>query len=189
MHKPQFNNLYDYWHWPNFFNENQIADMHNIFRTNKVNDAEDNAAGGKTKKVNLVMTHYGHLRPQLYSLEQSIFKINQDFFGYNIWPQFDDNMVILNEYDSNVKGEYDWHVDSSSCHTYDMKYTVLINASLAPYQGGKFSYFRSGEKQIDELDNPGNVIMFKSQLSHKVYPVLKGKRYSIALFYMGPRFV
>ena len=189
MSQAQFNNLYDYWQWPSYFNHNQLVELHNVFKEHQVVNADDNPAIGKTKKVNLKMTNWGWFEDRLKPLEQSIFKINQDYFGFNIWPQFNDNYLILNEYDSKEKGEYDWHVDSSSCHTYDMKFTVLINASLEPYEGGEFSYFRSGEKSIPELNQPGNVIMFRSQLSHKVYPVLKGKRHTIAIFYMGPRFI
>ena len=180
--------IYDYYYYENVYSQEQLKELHKIFKENN-NSNNDTPAKGVTKTSNVTLTNWGFLRNYMHPIDQNVLRHNQECIGYNIWPQFDDNMVILNEYDSNIKGEYDWHVDSSSCHTYDMKYTVLINASLAPYQGGKFSYFRSGEKQIDELDNPGSVVMFKSHLSHKVYPVLKGKRYSIALFYMGPRFV
>ena len=189
MIEQQTNRIYDYWQWPNLFNHKELVEMHDLFNKYHVQNAIDSPAKGKTKLVNLKMTHWGYFKSKLQPLEQRILKCNQDYFGYSLFPQYDDNMIMLNEYDSKQKGEYDWHTDGSGNHTYDIKFTVLINASLEPYEGGDFSYFRAGEKPVPELNKPGNVIMFKSHLSHKVYPVISGKRHTIAIFYIGPRFI
>ena len=95
----------------------------------------------------------------------------------------------LNEYSSQHKGEYGWHCDGSNSPNYDIKFTMLINASLEPYQGGKFFIFgNGGEQEVKELEQPGNVVILKSNIPHRVTPVTKGKRHSITLFYSGPRF-
>jgi predicted 2-oxoglutarate/Fe(II)-dependent dioxygenase YbiX len=71
---------------------------------------------------------------------------------------------------------------------YDIKLTVLINLSLKSYEGGKFCLWRGNETEVKELNTPGNAIMFKSNINHKVYPIIKGERRTLAIFIKGPRF-
>jgi predicted 2-oxoglutarate/Fe(II)-dependent dioxygenase YbiX len=42
--------------------------------------------------------------------------------------------------------------------------------------------------KIKELNNSGNTIMFKSAINHKVTPVTKGERRTLAIFLYGPAF-
>ena len=187
--KPPEHNLYDYWQWPGVFDKKDLEKMHEIFNKTHIKDAEDSPAKGKSKIVNLKMSPWINFKQILSPLEQLFLKTQQDNFGYHIYPQYDYNYLMLNEYDGKQKGEYDWHTDGSGNYIQDVKFTLLINASLEPYEGGEFVYFRAGERHIKELNTPGNIIFFKSYLSHKVYPVTKGKRHTITLFYLGPRFV
>ena len=84
---------------------------------------------------------------------------------------------------------YGWHCDGSNSEKYDIKFTMLGNASLEPYEGGKFFIFgNGGEREVGELAEPGNVVILKSSIPHRVTPVTKGKRHSITLFYSGPKF-
>lgn len=181
---------YSYWFWNSVYSSEEINALHDLFHQHEDKQAVDNPAENVIKKVNLKASPWRHFKDKLWGLEQAFLKVNQDNFGYSIWPQLDDNNLLLNEYDSNRKGEYNWHKDSSNNHTYDIKFTMLINASKEPYEGGKFYLFNShGPEHIKELDAPGNVIIFKSHTPHKVEPVTKGKRHSITLFYCGPRFI
>ena len=113
MIEQQTNRIYDYWQWPNLFNHKELVEMHDLFNKYHVQNAIDSPAKGKTKLVNLKMTHWGYFKSKLQPLEQRILKCNQDYFGYSLFPQYDDNMIMLNEYDSKQKGEYDWHTDGS----------------------------------------------------------------------------
>jgi len=182
--------IYDYWYWKNVYSIDELKQLHNIFNEKVNKNAIDAPASGTTKNLNLITCEWRNLKDKLSELEQAALKANADNFGYNIWPQYNTNNVLLNEYDGAKKGEYDWHKDGSNNHTYDLKFTMLINASLEPYDGGQFYLFQNGgPKHVPELDTPGNVIMFKSHIQHKVYPVTKGKRHSITIFYSGPRFI
>jgi len=131
----------------------------------------------------------GQLKDKLNFIEQTVFQINSEAFGYNLWPQFEQQTVVLNEYDSKIKGEYDWHFDGSNNYHSDVKLTVLINASLEKYEGGKFYLFDNIPTHVEALDTPGNVVIIRSHLHHKVEPVTKGKEHSISLWYSGPRFI
>lgn len=181
------NDKYDYWYFDKLFSQDNLIEIHNIFKNYKI-DSIDSPAN-VTKKVNLTNTAWFNLKSKLNVVEQAVLQINAESFGYNLWPQFDQQMICLNEYDSKVKGEYDWHYDASKNNHSDVKLTVLINASLEPYEGGKFYLFNTQPYYIEKLDTPGNVVMFKSHINHKVEPVTKGKRHSISLWYSGPKFV
>ena len=51
-----------------------------------------------------------------------------------------------------------------------------------------FIFGNGGEREVGELAEPGNVVILKSSIPHRVTPVTKGKRHSITLFYSGPKF-
>lgn len=179
--------IYDYYYYENVYSQEQLKELHKIFKENN-NSNNDTPAKGVIKTSNLTFTDWGFLRNYMYSIDQHVLRHNQEYIGYNIWPQYDGNDIILNEYNSEQSGEYGWHKDHSNKYICDIKLTVLINASLEEYEGGKFYLFTgNGERHVPELDTPGNMIIFKSDQVHKVTPVTKGKRHSITLFYNGPR--
>ena len=181
---------YTYWYWNDVYSHDELLQLHDVFKNKEDKSATDSPASDAVKTSKLKMTTWFHLKDKLCHIEQALLKVNGESFGFNIWPQYDTQHIILNEYDSNVKGEYGWHKDSSNNHICDMKFTLLINASLEPYEGGKFYLFDSkGGEHVNQFDKPGNVIAFISHNYHKVTPVTSGKRHSITLFYSGPRFI
>tara|TARA_B100000902_G_C26894492_1_gene709036 strand:+ start:21 stop:575 length:555 start_codon:yes stop_codon:yes gene_type:complete len=181
---------YDYWYFPKVYSHEDLIEIHDIFEKTSDSDGVDLAATSVTKKAKVKLSHWFNFKDKLNSLEQAFLRINQDHFGYNIWNQFDNNYIRLNEYSSDYKGEYDWHTDGSPDKSaYDIKFTLLINSSLQSYEGGRFYLFTTGGSQhIDKLDNPGDVIIIKSHIPHRVSPVTKGVRHTITLFYSGPKF-
>jgi len=124
-------------------------------------------------------------------LDEALFVTNQDKYGYHLYNFLDCDTVLCNIYDAQQGHEYPWHKDGEKdgdkvC----IKFTVLINASTEPYEGGQFQLFgNGGEINISEMDYPGCVIMFKSDIPHRVLPVTKGIRRSITIFMKGPHFV
>ena len=181
---------YTYWYWNDVYSIDELKQLHEVFEKNHDKHATDNPASDAVKTSKLKMTTWLNLKDKLCHIEQSLLMVNSLHFGLNVWPQYDTQQIILNEYDCNIKGEYGWHKDSSDNHVYDIKFTLLINASLEPYEGGEFYLFNSkGGEHVKELNKPGNVIAFISHNYHKVTPVTKGKRHSITMFYTGPRFI
>ena len=79
-------------------------------------------------------------------------------------------------------------MDASPLPHMDIKLTILINLSTKKYEGGSFFIFKGKEKNIKELDEPGNILMLKSYLLHKVTPVTKGERRTLTIFLKGPSF-
>ena len=182
-------NKFDYYYWPKMFSHNELLDLHSIFNTTQDKNVFDEPAINVTKISNVKFSKWSNLKNKLEKLEQYVLEANQQYFGYNLWPQYDNNNLLLNEYDSKIKAEYDWHNDNSGSDIFDFKFTTLINTSIENYEGGEFNLFLNKPTHIDKLDNPGDVVMFKSHLYHKVNTITSGKRHSITIFYKGPRFI
>ncbi len=101
-------------------------------------------------------------------------------------------------------GFYEFHMDGKSDHlsTYDLpdnevmhgnvrklSMTVLLNSN---YEGGEFQ-FASLEKEKCEIHTPefnkiGSIVVFPSDMEHRVAPVTKGIRYSLVTWFLGPPF-
>lgn len=113
---------------------------------------------------------------------------------------------------------YDWHPDGKGDHfgvyksvanplVHDrvrkLSMTVLLNED---YEGGEFqfsSYYHQEpelEKTWKDRDSPNNrtdiienntgtVIVFPADIWHRVKPVTKGIRYSLAVWFLGPPYV
>ena len=68
--------------------------------------------------------------------------------------------------------------------------TILLNDN---YEGGEFQ-FATYDKEKCEIDTPefnkiGSIVVFPSDMEHRVAPVTKGIRYSLVVWFLGPPFV
>ncbi len=179
--------LYNYYYYNDVLSKDSIKNLHYVFDKNS-NNSTDDPAKKVTKTSSVKFVDWSFMKHHMSGIEQCVLKHNKEYIGYNLYPQFEGDDIILNEYDSKYLGEYNWHKDHSNNFVYDIKLTVLINVSLEDYEGGKFYLFTSGgEEHVKEFDKPGSMIIFKSDQVHKVTPVTKGKRHSITMFYSGPR--
>ena len=180
---------YNFWYWENIYSTEEIKELHNIINEKYDRNAIDKPASDAIKTSKLKMIDWFNIKNKLCHLEQAFLAVNSEHFGFNIWPQYDSQKIILNEYDSSNKGQYSWHRDATNSFVFDMKFTLLVNLSLEPYEGGHFYIFDSkGGEHVKALDKPGNAVAFISSQYHKVTPVTSGKRHSLTMFYNGPRF-
>ena len=100
----------------------------------------------------------------------------------------DSDFVNLNTYTKGNK--YDWHKDSEpESGITDTKFTILINLSTKKYEGGNLEQYSYGPQEVTPLNDPGTVVMFPSYVYHRVTPITKGERRSLAIFIRGPKFV
>ena len=101
-------------------------------------------------------------------------------------------------------GFYQFHKDGKGDHlsTYDepdnefkhgnvrkLSMTVLLNEK---YEGGEFQ-FATYEKEKCQIDTPefnktGMIVVFPSDIEHRVTPVTKGIRHSLVVWFVGPPF-
>ena len=140
--------------------------------------------GGKATAIELAQ--HGNGARVTGDLEANVNQINEQNFGYVLFPFNNLNKVLLNIYDSKQEGEYDWHYDSSRSDLLDTKLTILINLS-EKYEGGELKFFQGIPYTVKEF-TPGTLLLFKSYIHHRVTPVTKGVRKTLTLFCNGPKF-
>ena len=67
--------------------------------------------------------------------------------------------------------------------------TVLLNDD---YEGGEFQFATYNQEKctIDtaKFNKTGSIIVFPSDMEHRVAPVTKGIRYSLVIWFLGPPF-
>jgi len=177
----------NYWIAQDILKEQDIIKINNYIESNfdfyEPNDKFDS----KKKYSNVKCISYEKIKNFLKPFIETIEECNSEMVGWDINPPSSYDVGSLNIYNPNNGGEYKWHNDSSNTLT-DIKYTLLINLSTQKYEGGKFQLFNGGELDIPQIDIPGGAIWFKSYVNHRVLPVTKGERRTLAFFILGPKF-
>ena len=96
------------------------------------------------------------------------------------------------------KGEfYNFHKDGRGDHLVanggfvrKLSMTVLLNDN---YEGGDFQFAQINDGKIkihtpDFNGKQGSMVMFPSDMDHRITPVTKGTRYSLVVWFLGPPF-
>ena len=182
-------NPLQFWYWENNFNRSQLKEINKIIKEKEDKQYKDAPARTVKKVANVTGVEYRHLKNILHDTFQRFNLVNKYNFGYSLFEPNDFDNFLHTEYNSKDKGEYDWHIDDSNNYIYDVKFTVLINTSLKKYEGGEFFLYFGKPVLINKFSKPGDIIMFKSSIYHKVNPVTKGSRNTLAFFLKGPRFI
>ena len=184
---------FNYWSWNNLLNKKDIIKINKFIECNfdfiENEDFKARDASNNIKKKSIVKLIYfkkiKHLIEDVIEKSINVSRIN---FGYDIWYPSNMDTCNLNIYSYKNLEKYDWHTDETNRELIDIKMTILINLSLKEYEGGNFYLFKGNEIEVNELNNPGNVVMFKSYVNHKVTPITKGERRTLAIFLYGPAF-
>ena len=180
---------FNYYWWKNKLTPLQVKQLSLFIEKN--NDGDEPKTVFNSSKKNIKTKKIIHLSKirQLSFFEKiinDILEVNNLHFGYDLFSP--NNYGLYQCYDSKMKNNYDWHNDISSKLLSDIKLTVVINLSTKKYTGGDFQLHLNGEQSINQINESGNIILFKSILPHKVLPVINGERKTLTLFLEGPRF-
>ncbi len=183
----------DYWFWENVFDEKQIKELNNILDNNFERFEPENVGAidlqGNRKKVSIVkIIDFEKVKSHLDNFKNKFIETANLEFGYEIFDIKDYQKLHFNIYSSVNNSKYDWHTDSSGSDLYDVKLTILINLSMMNYEGGQFELFNGNQYEIPQLNKPGNAVMFKSYINHRVLPITKGERRTLTIFLKGPKF-
>jgi len=180
----------EYWYFKNYLTKNDIIKLNKFIELNyDKKEPREFAAKNVIKTSEVVMIEYHKIKDKLNLLMQEVYSVGLRQFGYNLTPINDRDYLHLNIYSSKKQSKYESHFDFSDSDMFDVKLTCLINISTKKYEGGKFEYLSTRWREIKELEKPGNVIMFKSHLHHRVTPVTSGERRTLTHFMIGPRFI
>ena len=137
----------------------------------------------KTSKVDAII--WKNAKKYLHKFNDFIRLRNERVFGFHLFPENDYDWLFINRYS---KGEqYAWHQDGHTHPPSDIKITALLNLSESPYEGGTLEMNTGYIKKAPEMDKPGNMIIFPSFILHRVTPVTKGTRTSVAFLLTGCR--
>ena len=99
-------------------------------------------------------------------------------------------------------GFYTWHSDGRGCHMSAQTYgedpnpyvrklsmTVLLNDN---YTGGGFEFVAYNQTAhvvtAPEMGGTGSIVIFPAYQEHRVAPIIKGIRYSLVAWFIGPPF-
>lgn len=187
--------MYEWWFWKEKFDLFQIKQFNKFLIKNTLREeyehegSIDVETGEKRKRATVKMIEWRNAKTLFSDLVEECYSVNIDEFGYNLYRMNDFNTVNYNIYDEKSQGHYDWHIDGRPDDKHDIKFTILINLSEKPYEGGQLELFSSGVKEVTEFSKPGSVLMFKSYYNHRVLPVTKGTRKTLAIWLKGPKFI
>ena len=94
----------------------------------------------------------------------------------------------LATYKATDKGHYGWHVDTGAGRLANRKLSLIVPLTdPSQYEGGEFQVFY--DDQPTTLPMPtGRILAFPSYLLHRVTPVTRGVRRSLAIWVSGPPF-
>lgn len=114
---------------------------------------------------------------------------NNEWFDFHL-SKID--YIQLAEYDESYQGEYKEHHDvfwMNNDTKYHRKLTAVIQLTEPHnYEGGNLELCGvNSSPDINDIRSQGTVFFFPSFLSHKVTPVTKGTRYSLACWFDGPK--
>ena len=115
---------------------------------------------------------------------------NKDWFNFHITNV---SYVQLAEYDAEYEGEYKKHHDVFWINNdqFHRKLTCVVQLTDPnEYEGGDFEMFDLTEyPNAQEVRAQGSTIFLPSFVPHQAHPVTKGRRYSLAVWFEGPKWV
>jgi hypothetical protein len=116
------------------------------------------------------------------TLTSCALNINHAYWKYDVTHS---NQTEFLMYD--VKGKYEAHVDTFHQLGNETRKLTAIAILNDDFEGGKFYIINSHEK-IYPPQAKGDIIVFPSFMVHGVEPVIKGMRYTVVTWMVGPYF-
>jgi PKHD-type hydroxylase len=159
-------------------------------------DAEIGSEGGvrteneyRRSKIRFIHQNDSKFTWLFDSLWKMALQANDEWFGVHISKI---TYIQLAEYDESYLGEYKRHHDvfwMNGDPDYHRKLTCVIQLSHpSTYEGGNLELYNITEyPKAEEIRAQGTAIFFPSVLEHAATQVTKGKRYSLACWFDGPK--
>lgn len=176
----QLENFGPYVSFDNFFTGEECDNI--IKEMTELQQAKVSYDGVKNAKVRSAqvgsLEAADHNRWIFEKIGNAIQQCNSECYKYDIIGFFE--AVQLLKYE--VGDFYDWHMDFDNKQYSIRKLSAVIQLSdPSEYEGGELEFFRNGKAPKDR----GTMIVFPSFLYHKVHPITKGTRRSVAVWISG----
>ena len=182
-----------YWYWDNQLTLKEVKKLNKLIMSKydfiePKKAAAHNQDGTSKKNLDSYVIYFKKVKPYISKLLTNVYEVNRKAYGYDLWEYKDTDTCLYNFYTSDIKANYDWHIDKDPDPYADMKFTMIINLSEKPFEGGDLFLQETGNMEVKELKKPGTYMIFKSHTRHMVTPVTKGERKNLVLFLTGPNF-
>jgi len=132
-------------------------------------------------------------------IDKVIEDCNSNYFNFDISGY---TKIQFTEYTDGSLGEkagkYDWHIDTTFTNDFTgqdcnivlnqtlrkLSVSVVLNQQDIDFYGGSLEMVNYPTPIL----NQGDLLIFPSFLSHRVTQIIKGTRYSLVVWVLGPRF-
>ena len=169
------------------YNQDECDHLKNLLSVNDNTGITDISPSDSIKTAVVKHSWYhNELKLSLDKMIQTVININKNYFGFDLYPLTSYDSVNLNIYSEDNNGQYSWHVDGVIDQPYDVKLTAILNLTDEIITGGDFQFYPSAPETIESFKKQGSLIVFPSFIQHRVTPVLKGTRKTLALWMSGP---
>ena len=128
--------------------------------------------------------------PWLYEKVSALVHRFNNEFKFDLYGLLDD--ILFMRYDEPTEelpaSHFSWHPDLGESYTALRKFSIVIGLSdTDAYEGGEFEYFEDGVQHYGKIPQ-GTAVAFPAYINHRVLPITKGRRCSLVIFVIGPRF-
>tara|TARA_R100001143_G_scaffold33083_1_gene31699 strand:+ start:1552 stop:2100 length:549 start_codon:yes stop_codon:yes gene_type:complete len=175
------------YYWERIYTPQEVKEINKHIAKDFSSSDFQKGANNVVKTSSVRGVPWGKGKKYLQSFYDHILLRNNHMFGFKLFPITDYEHLFHNTY--KIGQEYGWHLDANEQGPHDIKLTALLNLSSSPYQGGGLELAVSSPQPVPELDEPGTMVIFPSFFLHRVTPILKGTRTSLALLLTGPKWV
>ena len=200
--------FYTWCYWDNAFTNEELDKMCEYFaasgvergttvgRKDGANNVVTQTPNEDVRKSNVKFHNYGN--PDTLWIFQRINwvieQINNQFYNFDLNGY---DTFQYTEYDDFEQGRYDFHQDTimgtnlpdDMIETRKLSITMLLNEPGVDFEGGDFQINSGQENDAETVElKRGRMIFFPSFAIHRVAPVTKGKRKSLVVWVLGPKF-
>ncbi len=204
---------YPWVYWDNAFSEEEIQKMCEYFSEQGVErgttvgatkpDAEtgelkiDQTPNEKVRKSNVKFHNRNENTAWIYDrFNWVIQQLNEQFYNFDLNGY---DTMQYTEYESTEEGKYDFHMDTimgrnipPDMQTQGIRKLSIVMLLAEPdvdFEGGEFMVNSGQEQDAEKVEmKKGRIIAFPSWMLHRVAPTTKGKRKSLVIWVMGPKF-
>jgi len=205
--------IYPWVYWDNAFTEEELQKMCDYFaeqgvergttvggKISEANTGEikiEQSPNEKVRKSNVKFHNRNENTAWIYDrLNWVIQQLNEQFYGFDLYGY---DTMQYTEYESVEGGKYDFHMDTIMGRNVplDMQtqgirklsLTMALNEPGVDFEGGNFQINQGQEADAESVElKRGRIIAFPSWMLHRVAPTTKGKRKSLVIWVLGPKF-
>ena len=120
-------------------------------------------------------------------LFHAIHHVNVNHFDYEIMGINGSLQLIRYSADQEIKGHYDWHIDSGNGEPTTRKISVTCQLTDPRKYSGCELVINNHAQEVIATKEQGSIHLFPSYMLHTVKPIISGERYALVVWVHGSR--